>query len=198
MLFEMDIFTQFRFISWIQLISPVACLFWFGSGDYFMHNILWELTLSLWQGEELQDRNHLVSPQNNEKILFRSRRIDGNIFHFLGPPCSWDRFSVMQEFTDRLDVPTMACIPTQDHGLRKVESIIAAILIFVQISSPLPIVAWDSMSISPAKAVLYSPDTKVPRTGELALRKAIPANTNMKAIQVVDDNWFCLYFSNLY
>uniref|UniRef100_F6H280 Peptidyl-prolyl cis-trans isomerase CYP38-like PsbQ-like domain-containing protein n=1 Tax=Vitis vinifera TaxID=29760 RepID=F6H280_VITVI len=87
------------------------------------------------------------------------------------------------EFTDRLDVPTMACIPTQDHGLRKVESIIAAILIFVQISSPLPIVAWDSMSISPAKAVLYSPDTKVPRTGELALRKAIPANTNMKAIQ---------------
>ncbi|RVW93137.1 Peptidyl-prolyl cis-trans isomerase CYP37, chloroplastic [Vitis vinifera] len=89
----------------------------------------------------------------------------------------------MQEFTDRLDVPTMACIPTQDHGLRKVESIIAAILIFVQISSPLPIVAWDSMSISPAKAVLYSPDTKVPRTGELALRKAIPANTNMKAIQ---------------
>lgn len=34
-------------------------------------------------------------------------------------------------------------------------------------------------------AVLYSPDTKVPRTGELALRRAIPANTSMKAIQVV-------------
>ncbi|PWZ37368.1 Peptidyl-prolyl cis-trans isomerase CYP37, chloroplastic [Zea mays] len=28
-----------------------------------------------------------------------------------------------------------------------------------------------------------SPDTKVPRTGELALRRAIPANPNMKAIQ---------------
>ncbi|KAK1582863.1 hypothetical protein Q3G72_018979 [Acer saccharum] len=38
-------------------------------------------------------------------------------------------------------------------------------------------------SSPPAKAVLYSPDTKVPRTEELALRKAIPANTNMKAIQ---------------
>ncbi|KAI9186662.1 hypothetical protein LWI28_019651 [Acer negundo] len=32
-------------------------------------------------------------------------------------------------------------------------------------------------------AVLYSPDTKVPRTGELALRRAIPANANMKTIQ---------------
>ncbi|KAL2985213.1 hypothetical protein AAZX31_12G137700 [Glycine max] len=34
-----------------------------------------------------------------------------------------------------------------------------------------------------AEAVLYSPDTKVPRTGEVALRRAIPANANMKAIQ---------------
>lgn len=39
--------------------------------------------------------------------------------------------------------------------------------------------------VSPeATAVLYSPDTKVPRTGEVALRKAIPANPNMKAITV--------------
>lgn len=37
---------------------------------------------------------------------------------------------------------------------------------------------------SAANAVLYSPDTKVPRTGELALRRAIPANSSMKAIQV--------------
>ncbi|AQL00595.1 Peptidyl-prolyl cis-trans isomerase CYP37 chloroplastic [Zea mays] len=33
-----------------------------------------------------------------------------------------------------------------------------------------------------------SPDTKVPRTGELALRRAIPANPNMKAIQIAMDN----------
>ncbi|XP_020273516.1 peptidyl-prolyl cis-trans isomerase CYP37, chloroplastic isoform X2 [Asparagus officinalis] len=37
---------------------------------------------------------------------------------------------------------------------------------------------------SAANAVLYSPDTKVPRTGELALRRAIPANSNVKAIQI--------------
>lgn len=104
----------------------------------------------------------------------------------------------MQEFSDQHDVPTMGCVPIQDHVLRKLESIIAAILIFVQISSPIPVVSWDSISISPANAVLYSPDTKVPRTGVLALRKAIPANTNMKAIQVVNDNLFCVYFSNLY
>ncbi|KAI8022208.1 hypothetical protein LOK49_LG03G02541 [Camellia lanceoleosa] len=50
-------------------------------------------------------------------------------------------------------------------------------------ASPLPLASWNSWSISPAEAVLYSPGTKVHRTGELALRKAIPANTNMKAIQ---------------
>ncbi|KAM1356655.1 hypothetical protein ACFX13_031479 [Malus domestica] len=66
----------------------------------------------------------------------------------------------------------------------KFESLIAVILVFVQISSPLPLVGWDVLPVSsPANAVLYSPDTKVPRTGELALRRAIPANTNMKTIQ---------------
>lgn len=66
--------------------------------------------------------------------------------------------------------------------MKKLENVISVLLIIVQISSPLPFL-WDFWSISPAKAVLYSPDTKVPRTGELALRRAIPANTNMKAIQ---------------
>jgi hypothetical protein len=50
-------------------------------------------------------------------------------------------------------------------------------------AAALAIVAQISVSL-PANAVLYSPDTKVPRTGELALRRAIPANPNMKAIQV--------------
>ena len=59
------------------------------------------------------------------------------------------------------------------------------IIMLVQFSSPLSFLGWDSWSAHPAEAVLYSPDTKVPRTGELALRRAIPANTNMKVIQVV-------------
>ncbi|CAA6668810.1 unnamed protein product [Spirodela intermedia] len=63
------------------------------------------------------------------------------------------------------------------------ENIIAAFLVFVQISIPLPLAGLDSGFISSSEAVLYSPDTKVPRNGELALRRAIPANTNMKAIQ---------------
>ncbi|XP_062014390.1 peptidyl-prolyl cis-trans isomerase CYP37, chloroplastic-like [Rosa rugosa] len=66
---------------------------------------------------------------------------------------------------------------------KKLESLIAVILVVVQIPSPLPLVGWEFWPISPANAVLYSPDTKVPRTGELALRRAIPANTNMKAMQ---------------
>ncbi|KAJ6423358.1 hypothetical protein OIU84_024325 [Salix udensis] len=68
-------------------------------------------------------------------------------------------------------------------GTKKLKSLIAMILIFMQISAPVPLSGWDFWYVSPAKAVLYSPDTKVPRTGELALRKAIPANINMKSIQ---------------
>ncbi|KAI8552660.1 hypothetical protein RHMOL_Rhmol06G0283400 [Rhododendron molle] len=75
------------------------------------------------------------------------------------------------------------CASTFKDGTKRFESTIAVILFFVQIASPLPFTAWNSLSLSPAEAVLYSPDTKVPRTGELALRKAIPANTNMKTIQ---------------
>lgn len=58
------------------------------------------------------------------------------------------------------------------------------ILLFMQITLPLPMSSGDLEFLYYANAVLYSPDTKVPRTGELALRKAIPANRNMKAIQV--------------
>lgn len=47
----------------------------------------------------------------------------------------------------------------------------------------LAVIAQISVSL-PADAILYSPDTNVPRTGELALRRAIPANPNMKTIQV--------------
>uniref|UniRef100_A0A0E0ED69 PPIase cyclophilin-type domain-containing protein n=1 Tax=Oryza meridionalis TaxID=40149 RepID=A0A0E0ED69_9ORYZ len=46
----------------------------------------------------------------------------------------------------------------------------------------LAVIAQISVSL-PADAILYSPDTNVPRTGELALRRAIPANPNMKTIQ---------------
>ncbi|CAN1347004.1 Peptidyl-prolyl cis-trans isomerase CYP37, chloroplastic [Linum perenne] len=76
-----------------------------------------------------------------------------------------------------------AGITTSEHGNKNIERVIAAFLMFVQISSPLPLFGWEPFSTPPANAVLYSPDTKVPRTGELALRKAIPANPNMKAIQ---------------
>lgn len=75
------------------------------------------------------------------------------------------------------------CIPTFPNGIKTAKTLIAVVLTVVQISSPLCLVGWDFWSVPPAKAVLYSPDTKVPRTGELALRRAIPANINMKAIQ---------------
>ncbi|XP_050218334.1 peptidyl-prolyl cis-trans isomerase CYP37, chloroplastic isoform X1 [Mercurialis annua] len=81
------------------------------------------------------------------------------------------------------DITTNLWASTFEPGMKKLESFLTVILIFVQISSPLPLAGLDFWPISSAEAVLYSPDTKVPRTGELALRRAIPANTNMKAIQ---------------
>lgn len=95
-------------------------------------------------------------------------------------------FSVMQGLEDQHSTLTNSYMSTYGHK-KKLQSLIAVILVVVQISSPLPLVGWEFLPISPANAVLYSPDTKVPRTGELALRRAIPANTNMKAIQVVID-----------
>lgn len=70
--------------------------------------------------------------------------------------------------------------------MKKFGAAISVIVIFAQLTSSLPLPDWAPWSVSPANAVLYSPETKLPRTGELALRKAIPANTNMKTIQVTE------------
>ncbi|RZC09066.1 peptidyl-prolyl cis-trans isomerase CYP37, chloroplastic-like [Glycine soja] len=62
-------------------------------------------------------------------------------------------------------------------------AVVPIVIASVQISALVaPLVDYVA-SPGAAEAVLYSPDTKVPRTGEVALRKAIPANANMKAIQ---------------
>ncbi|KAL2247548.1 UNVERIFIED_CONTAM: Peptidyl-prolyl cis-trans isomerase CYP37, chloroplastic [Sesamum indicum] len=68
-------------------------------------------------------------------------------------------------------------------GRKQFERAFAASIIFLQLMSPVPWTGYESGFIPPAEAVLYSPETKIPRTGELALRRAIPANANMKAIQ---------------
>ncbi|KAK0601496.1 hypothetical protein LWI29_024816 [Acer saccharum] len=91
--------------------------------------------------------------------------------------------SMIIELASWYSFPSKLYISTVGHGTEKIKTLIAVILILVQISSPICLIGWEFQSSPLAKAVLYSPDTKVPRIGELALRKAIPANTNMKAIQ---------------
>lgn len=91
-------------------------------------------------------------------------------------PCK----EIQKELANQHYIPVNTSSNRQE---KKLEKLIAAVLMLVQISSPLPFLGWGSWSAPPANAVLYSPDTKVPRTGELALRRAIPANTNMKTIQ---------------
>ncbi|GAA0153214.1 hypothetical protein LIER_37635 [Lithospermum erythrorhizon] len=70
-----------------------------------------------------------------------------------------------------------------ENRKKRTDRIVSLLFLFLQITCPLPLANWNSWSISSAEAVLYSPETKIPRTGELALRRAIPANTNMKSIQ---------------
>jgi hypothetical protein len=70
-----------------------------------------------------------------------------------------------------------------------VEGRMAALLLaLVQaVAAPIPLdgTILGEWSLEPAEAVLYSPDTKVPRSAEVALRRAIPAvNPSMKKMQV--------------
>ncbi|KAL9253867.1 Peptidyl-prolyl cis-trans isomerase CYP37, chloroplastic-like protein [Drosera capensis] len=88
-----------------------------------------------------------------------------------------------KETIDQLKIPAPSLVSLLKDGMKSLQTAVAAILIAVQITTPLPNLIWEECSVPPANAVLYSPDTKIPRTGELALRRAIPANTNMKAIQ---------------
>ncbi|KAI3441555.1 Peptidylprolyl isomerase [Psidium guajava] len=96
--------------------------------------------------------------------------------------CSSSNESI-QDKVEHKGSPYNFFLSNHGHPLKKLESLVGTALIFVHIASPITSLGWDYWSIAPANAVLYSPDTKVPRTGELALRRAIPANTNMKAIQ---------------
>lgn len=91
----------------------------------------------------------------------------------------------MQELTKRPTAPSILSTHLEST-VKQFQSLMAVIIVFIEIASPVPLYGWQDLSISPAEAVLYSPETKnLPRTGELALRRAIPANTNMKNIQVV-------------
>ncbi|KAK9152636.1 hypothetical protein Sjap_000116 [Stephania japonica] len=87
------------------------------------------------------------------------------------------------ESSDPANFPLISHVTDFSNGIKLLGRAFAIVFIFIQLTSPFPLGEWDRLLISSSEGVLYSPDTKVPRTGELALRRAIPANTNMKAIQ---------------
>lgn len=90
---------------------------------------------------------------------------------------------VMQELSYQCST-LLNTLKILERTVKGFDSALVAFFIFLQLTCPISLTGWESWSISPAEAVLYSPETKIPRTGELALRRAIPANTDMKAIQV--------------
>ncbi|KAH9650867.1 peptidyl-prolyl cis-trans isomerase CYP37 [Citrus sinensis] len=123
----------------------------------------------------------------SSQFTFLLNRNEATRFGHFKIHCKRTNINDTREPVHQHDLPTKLFISTFQHGMKTVKTLIATILIFVQISTPLCLVGWDFWSVFPANAVLYSPDTKVPRTGELALRRAIPANANMKAIQIAMD-----------
>ncbi|KAF2285974.1 hypothetical protein GH714_009291 [Hevea brasiliensis] len=82
----------------------------------------------------------------------------------------------MQDLAYREDIPADLYTSTFEYGMKKLESLIAVILIFMQISSPLPLVCWDFWAISAAEAVLYSPDTKIAKDEKDPILASIPAD----------------------
>ncbi|CAO2836055.1 unnamed protein product [Amaranthus hypochondriacus] len=142
----------------------------------------------------LQISSSPISLSLSSKISMKSQFTSPLHRHFFYPPvgtypsqhstisrASAHYFS--KEPGDQLVSQNTSYLSMVKQRLGRLERALAAVLLVVQISAPLPVTNWDSFSVPPAEAVLYSPDTKVPRTGELALRRAIPANTNMKTIQ---------------
>lgn len=97
--------------------------------------------------------------------------------------CIFSKLNHSTGCSDRQKTITKLDVPVLEHLVTRLGATISVFLVIIQLTSPVPLPVWDASFLPPANAVLYSPDTKVPRTGELALRKAIPANTNMKSIQ---------------
>ncbi|KAJ8764693.1 hypothetical protein K2173_007782 [Erythroxylum novogranatense] len=118
----------------------------------------------------LIQRNHFVSTH----LAFRANAARGQVA--IRSALHKSIRSLEKDVASCCVFPKSLFISTPAYGLKKLENLVAVLLLFVQLASPLPL-------IPSAEAVLYSPDTKVPRTGELALRRAIPANPNMKNIQ---------------
>ncbi|XP_020209328.1 uncharacterized protein LOC109794278 isoform X2 [Cajanus cajan] len=80
-----------------------------------------------------------------------------------------------------------AVVTSAETIMKRLRSVVPVVIASVQISALVLVVDYVSYP-GAAEAVLYSPDTKVPRTGEVALRRAIPANASMKAIQPERDS----------
>lgn len=92
-------------------------------------------------------------------------------------------------FKFKLQVPMLSC------EMSILGRVFAIFFIVHQAAAPFPSNDFDNWLVPPASAVLYSPNTKVPRTGEVALRKSIPANPAMKSIQdFLEDIYYLLRF----
>ncbi|XP_070033289.1 peptidyl-prolyl cis-trans isomerase CYP37, chloroplastic isoform X1 [Nicotiana tomentosiformis] len=122
-------------------------------------------------------RTHLLLPVSPLGITIPARPIFARLITRIAA-----KKNASLELTKRPTTPSIL-LTHLESTMKQFQSLMAVMLIFIEIASPIPFDGWQVWPISPAEAVLYSPETNIPRTGELALRRAIPANPNMKTIQ---------------
>eukprot|EP00252_Welwitschia_mirabilis_P008559 TRINITY_DN2049_c0_g1_i3.p1 TRINITY_DN2049_c0_g1~~TRINITY_DN2049_c0_g1_i3.p1 ORF type:complete len:423 (+),score=82.38 TRINITY_DN2049_c0_g1_i3:123-1391(+) len=101
----------------------------------------------------------------------------------------------VQKTKENLDLKQKSKLESTSCFLDSVGRMFAVLSIMHQLILPFPMKDIDVWSIHPANAILSSPNTKVPRSGDVALRKAIPANPMMKSIQEsLEDIFYLLRF----
>ncbi|KAH9308394.1 hypothetical protein KI387_036305, partial [Taxus chinensis] len=86
-------------------------------------------------------------------------------------------------------------VPILSREIDNLKRVFSIVMIILQTAAPIPLNDMEKWLIPSTNAVLYSPNTQVPRTGEVALRKAIPANPTMKSMQEsLEDIFYLLRF----
>ncbi|KAF6138193.1 hypothetical protein GIB67_011033 [Kingdonia uniflora] len=87
----------------------------------------------------------------------------------------------LEESSKTYSDPLTSLVSTLSYGIKSLETAFAVVLIFVQISSPLPFLELNPSMISPAITVLHSPDTKIAKDEKESILGSIPTDLQEKA-----------------
>nr|ATB19822.1 cyclophilin-like peptidyl-prolyl cis-trans isomerase family protein [Juniperus procera] len=137
-------------------------------------------------------KSHLLIPMIRRRLQTRDKK---TITFRTNCNCRSTNSTISQEQKGSKTFSLRFHVPIFSSDIDNLKGVFAIVLIILQTATPFPLNDIGKWFISPANAVLYSPNTKVPRTGEVALRRAIPANPIMKSMQdSLEDIFYLLRF----